>query len=538
MSTETHQAELLARWLSESPGDGVRPEPPSGLEADVVAAVSALRPDRAPAARLDIDDILFEVADGPLAEVVDPAAVGALGALLDEGGLPPGLDPDVLDAVSTLRPERAPAARVTIDDILAEVSSGPLSGMPSTTSPLPPSTPETMTPLASPANRGPTGKRPPAWLWRSLGGLAVAATALLFVVPMATQTMEAPPASDQAPRYKVAGAAQPMEESDRQTESVVELEAAVEDGFEGSAPVEQPLHAPLPAPPPPPAAAPKASVLWVQHPWSDRPVPERIHVRWRGDARGALGRRRCHVRGRSATRALRRSIDTELLPDAAPAPKGATAARDTYGSARGARPRPPPRQRNPSQPPSDSRRKRPSTQESRPTGAVPCAGARPARTGRESRSAQGPPQPRARRQTMRSSATPPTSPRRMTSRHCAQQPGWAAHRRRPGPSHRQPGKRWSAHGQPPMWRRRRLPWRHCSTQATRPSPRKRQECSPSPPHRRANRPRACRHRTGPRPSRGHPAARPWLLALQGDVLSRRGDLAGARESYRRAVAAR
>ena len=49
MTNETHQAELLARWLSKSPTGSVRPEPPAGLDADVVDAVSALRADRAPA---------------------------------------------------------------------------------------------------------------------------------------------------------------------------------------------------------------------------------------------------------------------------------------------------------------------------------------------------------------------------------------------------------------------------------------------------------------------------------------------------------
>jgi len=37
---------------------------------------------------------------------------------------------------------------------------------------------------------------------------------------------------------------------------------------------------------------------------------------------------------------------------------------------------------------------------------------------------------------------------------------------------------------------------------------------------------------------GHPLARPWLLAIQGDALERRGDTAGARASYLQALQAR
>ena len=537
MSTETHQAELLARWLSESPGDGVRPEPPSGLEADVVAAVSALRPDRAPAARLDIDDILFEVADGPLAEVVDPAAVGALGALLDEGGLPPGLDPDVLDAVSTLRPERAPAARVTIDDILAEVSSGPLSGMPSTTSPLPPSTPETMTPLASPANRGPTGKRPPAWLWRSLGGLAVAATALLFVVPMATQTMEAPPASDQAPRYKVAGAAQPMEESDRQTESVVELEAAVEDGFEGSAPVEQPLHAPSPAPPPPPAAAPKASSSgFSTRGRTDRSLSESMSGGVAMPAEPSVGGGAMSVA--AAPPAPSAGASTQTAPDAAPAPKGATAARDTYGSARGASAAAP-----------EAAEPEPASFGLAEEEALD-AGVEADRSGAPRRSASRSNRPRKQKRTRAPAAesAPADDAVLGDAADVPEENDLTALRAAAWMGGAPPSTRTIT---PAAWeaveRARATSDVAAETAALEAlldtsDPAIAQEAAGmlTQLHLTAGRTDlalAAIARGLARPG-GHPAARPWLLALQGDVLSRRGDLAGARESYRRAVAAR
>lgn len=194
MTTESHQAELLARWLSESPPGAIRSAPPSGLDPDVVDAICALRPDRAPTPRVGIDDILLEVADGPLAEAVDPAAAGALGALLDGASSPHELDPDVLDAVSVLQPARAPSPRVSIDDILAEVEAGPLARARTTNAP------DETVPTGDGSHAHRSGAPPaarrrlPAWVWPSVGGIAIAATAVLFVAPIARQTMDAPPA--------------------------------------------------------------------------------------------------------------------------------------------------------------------------------------------------------------------------------------------------------------------------------------------------------------------------------------------------------
>ncbi|MEC8423849.1 MAG: hypothetical protein VX000_08735, partial [Myxococcota bacterium] len=198
MTTESHQAELLARWLSESPPGAIRSAPPSGLDADVVDAISALRPDCAPTPRVGIDDILLEVADGPLAEAVDPAAAGALGALLEGASSPHELDPDVLDAVSVLQPARAPAPRVSIDDILAAVEAGPLARAHTTDAP------DGTVPTGDGSHAHRSGAPPaarrrlPTWVWPSLGGIAMAATALLFVAPVAQQAMDAPPAGSVA----------------------------------------------------------------------------------------------------------------------------------------------------------------------------------------------------------------------------------------------------------------------------------------------------------------------------------------------------
>ncbi|MFM2161598.1 MAG: hypothetical protein RLZZ383_1110 [Pseudomonadota bacterium] len=82
--TEEQQAEALAAWLAAPAGT----PPPDGLDADVVQAVLALRPERAPAMRLGLADVLGSVQAGPLAA---PAPVvllrrwrpvlGAVGAL-------------------------------------------------------------------------------------------------------------------------------------------------------------------------------------------------------------------------------------------------------------------------------------------------------------------------------------------------------------------------------------------------------------------------------------------------------------------------
>lgn len=87
MPTETEQAQLLADWLDQPPGTA----PPPGLDPDVVAAVYALRPDRAPAPRVTIDDVLARVATGPFAgnpvpsDPQEQAEAGAEGELVSLG---------------------------------------------------------------------------------------------------------------------------------------------------------------------------------------------------------------------------------------------------------------------------------------------------------------------------------------------------------------------------------------------------------------------------------------------------------------------
>jgi len=56
-------SQALARWLDQPPGT----EPPDDLDADVVEAIHAIRPDLAPAPRVSADEILGLVSAGPLA---------------------------------------------------------------------------------------------------------------------------------------------------------------------------------------------------------------------------------------------------------------------------------------------------------------------------------------------------------------------------------------------------------------------------------------------------------------------------------------
>ena len=78
--SETQRAQLLSRWLEQSPGEGV----PDDLDDDVVEAVLALRPDLAPAPRLEVMDILDSLTEGPL------AGPDAIPSPEEEGGMIPG----------------------------------------------------------------------------------------------------------------------------------------------------------------------------------------------------------------------------------------------------------------------------------------------------------------------------------------------------------------------------------------------------------------------------------------------------------------
>lgn len=108
------QAQALARWLDDDGGT-----PPHGLDPDVLEAVWALRPSMAPAPRVDLADLLGSIEAGPLA-VPPSEAQQALALWLEDTTQPPPqtTDPAILEAIYVLRPELAPAPRVSADDLL------------------------------------------------------------------------------------------------------------------------------------------------------------------------------------------------------------------------------------------------------------------------------------------------------------------------------------------------------------------------------------------------------------------------------------
>lgn len=73
MTPEEREAQQLARWLEQHPGA----EPPADISPEVVEAVYALRPELAPAARVTVSEILERVNEGPLARATPAAAPGA-----------------------------------------------------------------------------------------------------------------------------------------------------------------------------------------------------------------------------------------------------------------------------------------------------------------------------------------------------------------------------------------------------------------------------------------------------------------------------
>ncbi len=119
MTTEETEARLLAEWLSTPPGTA----PPEGLSPDVVAAVYAMRPDRAPAPRVTIDDVLATVTTGPFAASTARPKLGSERATARGVGVRP-------EAARRRRPWwMAPAFGVGITAALAAVIVIPAAGL-------------------------------------------------------------------------------------------------------------------------------------------------------------------------------------------------------------------------------------------------------------------------------------------------------------------------------------------------------------------------------------------------------------------------
>lgn len=164
---------------------------------------------------------------------------------LEQGGEPPeDLDPEVIEAISILRPDLAPPPRVDLDDILASVQEGPLAAEPQgEVVPFPsPSATQSDTPT-------PTSERP-AWSdrarrWGGLGALvAVAATVLLVARPLVSDELPTSSAPAREMRAEPALQTEPVLDAQKPTSAPV-----VRD--EGSSATRAPAE-------PPPAPSPAA----------------------------------------------------------------------------------------------------------------------------------------------------------------------------------------------------------------------------------------------------------------------------------------
>jgi len=193
--SENQQATSLANWLAHEPGSPA----PSDVDSEVMETIYALRPEYAPALRLTIDEVLDVIMDGPL---LDPAIGDSLRTWLNSTpGTPPpkNLPIGIVEATYALRPDLAPALNFGIEDVLGEVRSGPLA-----------STDVVDIQQARKARRW--------WASPALGAIAVAATALFFVGPLAHKAEHAAPVS---PRITISP----------QAEAVSTRTEAIEVGF-------------------------------------------------------------------------------------------------------------------------------------------------------------------------------------------------------------------------------------------------------------------------------------------------------------------
>ena len=97
--SESSEAKLLADWLQSPPGTPA----PEGLDADVVAGVYALRPDLAPPLRLTLDEVLGSVSSGPFAGAAARKDAARVAARVDPRA---SVEPR-RDAASRAAPKRA-----------------------------------------------------------------------------------------------------------------------------------------------------------------------------------------------------------------------------------------------------------------------------------------------------------------------------------------------------------------------------------------------------------------------------------------------
>jgi hypothetical protein len=271
MSSTPH--DRLARWLDEA-STGEHPSAPEGLEQDVVEAVCVLRPELAPPPRVDIDDILASLTEGPLAsspgERADEAREAeTLAAFLDGDSSSDLISDALAEGLFALRPELAPAPRVSMDDIFNTVTEGPFAQpdnvIPLTIAATTPTESGTESPVSAEVVPLSPRRRGSWWALPGLGALAAAAAALLVVQPLSLN--EPPP--------------------DLAMERASYAPATVEPStVEPSVAVPSAAATPSPGPPPPPApqAEPFRSATEQQHAAQD-PTPADISS---GDGNGAV----------------------------------------------------------------------------------------------------------------------------------------------------------------------------------------------------------------------------------------------------------
>ncbi len=136
---------------------------------------------------------------------------------LDEhpGSAPPeGVDPDVLETIYALRPDLAPAPSFSIDDILADVSSGPFAAIMAEADA---DEPEVDEPLV--VDLATERKRRRPWLWSGLGAMAAAAMALIVAIPQLKDGI-----SDEALYAPLAEQSQPAPAPASTRRAIAELE--------------------------------------------------------------------------------------------------------------------------------------------------------------------------------------------------------------------------------------------------------------------------------------------------------------------------
>lgn len=210
----------------------------------------------------------------------------ALAAWLDaESGAPPptALDDDVVEAILALRPDRAPPARVSADDILALVEEGPLAQpREADVVPFPGAQPAPEAVDKSTPNPPPRWSSLARWGGASGIGLAIAAAATLMLVALPTlQVDQAPQAQGEAApvadELRAPAAAAPAEPAPADT-------GAVKVTQKPPKPAAKPSRKASPRPSPPPQAAPPppaASAEVLDEPAYDMggaPVAERALI--------------------------------------------------------------------------------------------------------------------------------------------------------------------------------------------------------------------------------------------------------------------